>query len=127
MGKKRYRVIRIEKGTQSMFLDFLSSLNLENIQVLTSESEKPLVIHYQTKQMTYVKRGNGYAVCDGELFEITEGDLLLLDKGVSHSFLASKGDIHLIHWHWPKENILTDRVILEEYYCEWKKFESLDE
>jgi mannose-6-phosphate isomerase-like protein (cupin superfamily) len=121
-----YKVIKVSSEDRSAFTEFIHSINGFS-QILDSESEKPLVIHYKTNQSTYIEKGKGFAAIYGNIIEIEEGDLILISEGTSHSFLTLDEPITLYHWHWPQEYIETDRYILESYYVGWDKVLSAKE
>ena len=64
----------------------------EPIQVLTPDSERPLVVHRLMGQLTLVTRESGFASLQGETLTIRLGDLLILAPGCEHSFLCPVGE-----------------------------------
>ena len=121
MSKNNYKLIKINEDARPIFTDFLKTLG-EVPQILDKDSAKPLVIHYETKQLTYIEKGTGLVALEGDIFEVSDGDFVIFEKGVEHSFLTNDGELHLIHWHWPQENLYTDRCILEDFYEKWNDY-----
>lgn len=80
-------------------------------QELSAHSEKPLVVHEKTNQVTFVKCGRGKVILNEEIINIEKGDLIFIKKNVPHSFLT-KRNIILLHKHQPVENG-NDRVVLK--------------
>jgi len=93
-------------------LDFLDSS--QNAQRLDRDSEKPIVKHMYTHQLTCVKDGEGWAFVGGNVMPINKGDIVFVSKGREHSFFTSD-KITLFHMYWPMDHFdEKDRVIVQE-------------
>lgn len=112
--KKKYEVLKIMESLQDTFVNLLEKSDTES-QILYPGSDKPLVRHQYTQQITYVKDGRGLTCLNGECIGINKGDLITMEAQTSHSFLAQSEELHLIHWHWPKDKLEEDREILESF------------
>lgn len=121
MEKFEGNILKIPVESQMLFENFVQILGgIE--QVITSDTAKPLVIHYQTNQATYVKNGNGYIALSGKIRSISQGDFILIEKGISHSFMVEESEMNLVHFHWPIEKLESDRNVITEHFEEWDKF-----
>lgn len=87
-------------------------------QVLTKSSDKPVVKHKKTNQITIVLKGSGLAVINNEKINFNENDILYIAKNNSHCFISKSDKIELFHIHLPYEFIETDREILKDNYNE---------
>lgn len=114
METKKYQIINIVEPMRSMVEEIFKTYN-KCIQVLNNESDKPLVIHSNTKQMTYVLDGKGHVIVDYDIYEIGQGDLVLLEEKQSHSFICTEGEMQLLHLHFPENNVENDRIVLKDF------------
>lgn len=117
--EKKYEILHIMESLQTTFVNLLEKSDTES-QILYPESDKPLVQHQFTQQITYVKEGQGVTCLDGECIPINKGDLLTMEAKTPHSFWAKSEELHLIHWHWPNDKIEEDREILK-LVCDFGK------
>lgn len=102
------------------FCDFLRR-SLTNISIhgftenyyhtLASDDEKPVVIHHSTAQCTVVLSGNGTVILDGMKYHVQANDIILIDAGVTHQFLANT-KLSLFHIHLPFETMDSDREVI---------------
>lgn len=83
------------------------------LQELKEADAAPLVIHNLTNQVTYVVQGKGIGVIGDEKKFISKGDILLIPMKTKHSFRCCGDSLVLYHYHWPKDDLETDRVILQ--------------
>ena len=85
------------------------------IQTLKKDSERPLVVHNKTGQITVVLNGRGI-VSDGEKrFDIVKTNIILINSKCPHSFFTDE-KLQLMHIHIPATTIKEDREILIEYF-----------
>lgn len=122
----KYEIIYLPPEMRELFSKFMENSNQVLSQVLTPESEKPVVIHYRTRQMTYVMKGQGYTFLDNHIYPIREGDIVFIDQNTSHSFASNKTELYLFHWHLPNDTCVEDRTILQEECRELQKILTLD-
>ena len=92
-----------------LYRDFLRS----SWQVLTVDSDHPLVMHHSMGQLTLIRRGHGHIAINGHHRPISAGDLFIMAPGCPHAFRCLDGELELHHWHWPQELLLTDREIIQ--------------
>ncbi len=112
MQDKKYQIHKIMPEMREMFCEIFNLQQIP-IQILTDESERPLVIHHQTKQITYVLKGQGKIYLDADIHYISEGNLILIDQNTPHSFAGYDEELQLVHWHWPENQVDTDRNVLK--------------
>ncbi|TBX05620.1 cupin domain-containing protein [Clostridium perfringens] len=108
-----FQIIKIDSNLRSFF-EKIFLLNKGEVQILTENSKKPLVVHKKTEQITYVYEGCGLVFLNNKKIDINEGNLILISKGTEHSFVCNEGKLNLIHFHYPKDNIEKDIEILLE-------------
>ncbi|MBE6051252.1 MAG: cupin domain-containing protein [Clostridium sp.] len=121
MKKKGFQVLKIAEDMRQAVIELFKDME-NDAQTLSKDSEKPLVVHHDTKQMSYVVKGQGYVAVNDNILKIIEGDLIIIDKKSTHSFICSEGDIELMHIHWPKANVDLDREVINDYYSAWDKY-----
>lgn len=93
--------------------DFFRTIGSEK-QELYKDDMAPLVMHSFTNQITYVAKGKGFGLLGDEIQSVSEGDVLFIPKKTKHSF-KSKGDVLVLyHYHWPREFLDEDRLVLQE-------------
>lgn len=110
-------IVHIEKQNQELLSSFFKNLDSFS-QTIVPHSEKPLVRHNETNQMTYVSEGEGYVLIEDKKSYILKGDLIFISKGNTHSF-ATNSKLGLLHYHWPKELLGNDREVIENCFSGW--------
>jgi mannose-6-phosphate isomerase-like protein (cupin superfamily) len=114
-------IININSQLNEMFYSFLENLNAIS-QIITPDSDKPLVRHNKMDQLSYVVEGKGYVATGNETQTIKKGDLVFIPKTTAHSFLVTNDTMELLHYHWPKEFMDNDREILENLFMGWGNY-----
>lgn len=104
-----FQILKINKNAIKN-IEELFKLNGE-IMILTKNSDKPLVFHKQTNQMSFVISGNGIVYLNNEKFEVKNGDLIIIPIMTKHSFVAISNEFKLGYIHWPLDYIKEDRFI----------------
>lgn len=93
--------------------EFFLSINAER-QVLCENDKAPLVRHDFTNQITYVLKGEGIGMFGDEIRELSEGDIIMIPLCTQHSFKSTNKTMELLHYHWPKDRLDTDRTIIKD-------------
>jgi mannose-6-phosphate isomerase-like protein (cupin superfamily) len=114
MSSPTHQVLRVPASLLEATLGMLTASRALEDQLLERDSPKPLVVHRQTSQITYVAGGRGFAFLEDRVFSIHPGDLLLFEANVPHSFAAWPHNLRLLHWHWPPASVDSDRELLME-------------
>jgi hypothetical protein len=109
-----HQVISIDSSLLPTLRDMFDNLG-EPAQVLSVDSDRPLVLHSQMGQVTLVTSGYGYISLDGIERPIRVGSLAVLSKGCPHAFYTP-GHLELRHWHWPQALLSLDRTIVQDRY-----------
>lgn len=99
---------------------FFLSIGAEN-QKLTENAAAPLVKHDLTNQITFVAQGEGVGIIGDEIRCFSEGDVIMIPLKTPHSFKCKGKKLELLHYHWPKDFLETDRTILREDTSEMLK------
>ncbi|MBF6064435.1 AraC family ligand binding domain-containing protein [Nocardia terpenica] len=108
-----FQRIRIDDALLPAVVEMFDELG-EPVQVLTPDSDRPLVVHHIMGQVTLIAGGTGYVLMDDAEFAVGPGDLLVLSPRCRHSFYCPEGELTLRHWHWPQRELHTDRTILRD-------------
>lgn len=116
-----FQILKISKKLQQGILELFKEFE-NDFQVLSKCSERPLVVHCNTRQLSYVTEGKGYVAINGVVSKIEKGDLVIIDKNSTHSFICDNEEIKLMHIHWPKNGVDFDRKVIYECYPLWDKY-----
>lgn len=80
---------------------------------LMRQDKNPVVVHKETNQLTYVLEGRGAVFLNGEEQKIDSGNMILIEAGIKHQFIAHSEKLILFHIHIPDEGRDVDRFIVE--------------
>ena len=80
---------------------------------LTPTDKSPIVVHKKTNQLTYIVSGEGTAVLNGKIQQISTGSCLFVEARMTHQFKASSDELILFHIHIPDEGRDNDRYLVE--------------
>jgi quercetin dioxygenase-like cupin family protein len=107
-----YKIYQLSEDCLKTIIGVLLETQYERT-ILTRESEKPIVMHKEHKQLTVVAQGIGIVVLNGESNILTRSNMVIFEENTEHAFIAQSEKFDLYHCHFTNKYHLADRYILK--------------